>query len=103
MVSVGYTLSLLFGMLTPIANPLFYGLFNDPFKDVIKNNFPRAFKALKLLNSLKTSIVVHQPAEAQNVESNSTSVNDGRCWGLLVPKKQHVVVSITREVHETAL
>jgi cytochrome c biogenesis factor len=33
-VSVGYTLSLLFGMLTPIANPVLYGLLNDSFKEV---------------------------------------------------------------------
>ena len=38
-VSVGYTLSLLFGMLTPIANPVLYGLLNDSFKEVICKMF----------------------------------------------------------------
>jgi hypothetical protein len=43
MASVGYTLSLLFGMLTPIANPVFYGLLNDPFKEVMRAKFPWLF------------------------------------------------------------
>ena len=43
MASVGYTLSLLFGMLTPIANPMFYGLLNDPFREVMKDKFPWLF------------------------------------------------------------
>ena len=43
MASVGYTLSLLFGLLTPIANPVFYGLLNDPFKEVMRAKFPWLF------------------------------------------------------------
>jgi hypothetical protein len=45
MASVGYTLSLLFGMLTPIANPMFYGLLNDPFREVMKDKYPWLFCA----------------------------------------------------------
>ena len=41
--SVGYTLSLLIGMLTPIANPVFYGILNDPFKEVVHKKFPWLF------------------------------------------------------------
>jgi hypothetical protein len=41
--SVGYTLSLLFGMLTPIANPVFYGILNDPFQEVVRKRFPWLF------------------------------------------------------------
>jgi hypothetical protein len=31
-------------MLTPIANPVFYGLLNDPFQEVMKAKFPWLFR-----------------------------------------------------------
>ena len=58
MASVGYTLSLLFGMLTPIANPIFYGILNDPFKEIVKKRFPWIFKK----RSLRT--ILHLPRQS---------------------------------------
>jgi hypothetical protein len=46
-VSVGYTLSLLFGMVTPIANPVLYGLLNDSFKEVILNKISSVFRSAR--------------------------------------------------------
>ena len=52
MASVGYTLSLLFGMLTPIANPLFYGILNDGFREVLKEKFPWMFPSRSVIGNL---------------------------------------------------
>ena len=62
--SVGYTLSLLIGMLTPIANPVFYGILNDAFKEVVHKKFPWLFSTTMegtIVNLPRNSSVVSQP------------------------------------------
>jgi hypothetical protein len=50
--SVGYTLSLLFGMMTPIANPVFYGVLNDPFKEVVRKKCPWLFVKVSSIRTI---------------------------------------------------
>ena len=45
-------------MLTPIANPVFYGILNDPFKEIVRKRFPWIFKKL----SIKT--ILHFPRQS---------------------------------------
>ena len=62
--SVGYTLSLLFGMLTPITNPVFYGMLNDPFKEVVRKRFPWLFgitSSNTMVNVPRNSASFHLP------------------------------------------
>ncbi len=74
--SVGYTLSLLFGMLTPIANPVFYGILNDPFQEVVRKRFPCLF----VPRSWKT--ILHWPGQ-----QNQQALSD-----LIGMDQQHLVI-----------
>ena len=61
--SVGYTLSLLVGLLTPIANPLFYGLLNDSFQEVMKEKCPWMFSSSSVIGNLTIqSLALSLPA-----------------------------------------
>lgn len=89
--SVGYTLSLLFGMLTPIANPVFYGILNDPFKEVVRKRFPWLFVEMSFAtichrqrHSLSLSMPIlpegeRQPLAAMNENQNGLGDRAPRC------------------------
>ena len=73
-------------MLTPIANPIFYGILNDPFKEIVKKRFPWIFKKRSLRTilhlprqSISLSLPVLPTTDNENGHRFSVRLSCGSC------------------------